>query len=131
MQFHINIIEQLSSKAKVKALKYVLNPGFRMTGRELGGLCGISHTMADMILKDFMSINLVSNFRAGKSVIWQSKIDSYAYSIGNKLYGKKEEYIPLEHLRKMIVHKLPKKITKRSEEHTSELQSRQYLVCRL
>src|SRR3712207_8177218 len=32
-----------------------------------------------------------------------------------------------EHHRKRVAHRLPE----RSEEHTSELQSRQYLVCRL
>src|SRR3712207_8883857 len=31
----------------------------------------------------------------------------------------------------MLGHKIPPGITVRSEEHTSELQSRQYLVCRL
>src|SRR3712207_8950458 len=39
--------------------------------------------------------------------------------------------LPLRGLRRLLPHRQPQGGDRRSEEHTSELQSRQYLVCRL
>jgi predicted nucleotidyltransferase len=105
---------QMSSDAKVKILHYVLKDGFRMTGRELARICGVSHSMAIDTLKEFEEMNLVYNFRAGKSVVWMTKTDSYAYLIAKKLYDKKEEYLPVEHLKTMLIGSLPKGIVKRA-----------------
>lgn len=112
MRFNTNLIGHLSTSAKIKVLKHVLNQGFRMTGRELGRLCGISHTMTIRILKEFKSIHLVSNFRAGKSVMWTTRTDSYAYKVIKKLYNEMDDYIPLEHLKKAIISVLEKKEVK-------------------
>jgi predicted nucleotidyltransferase len=109
-----NIIEHLSSKAKLKALKYILNPAFRMTGRELGRICGISHTMAFKILKEFEYINLVFSFRAGRSLVWQVKTDSFAYKAAKELYKNKSDYIPVEYFKNVMVKKLPLDITKQA-----------------
>ena len=114
MKFNTNIIMQMSSDAKVKIIHYVLKDGFRMTGRELARICGVSHSMAIDTLKEFEEMNLVYNFRAGKSVVWMTKTDSYAYSIAKKLYDKKEEYLPIEHLKTMLIGSLPKGIVKRA-----------------
>ncbi|HDQ25341.1 MAG TPA: nucleotidyltransferase domain-containing protein [bacterium] len=97
-----NIITKLSSGAKIKALKYVLLPGFRMTGRELGKAAGISHTMAIKILGEFEALNLVSGFRAGRSVVWSPKTESYAYAAAKEFYHKKGGYLPVEHLKNVI-----------------------------
>ena len=114
MRFNANIIMQMSSDAKVKILHYVLKDGFRMTGRELARICKVSHSMVIDTLKEFEEMNLVYNFRAGKSVVWMTKADSYAYMIAKKLYDKKEEYLPAEHLKTMLVGSLPKGIVKRA-----------------
>src|ERR1017187_10486592 len=114
MQFNTNIIMLMSSDAKVKILRHVINDGFRMTGRELARMCGISHSMAIDTLKEFEAMNLVYNFRAGKSVVWMTKPDSYTYSIAKKIYGKKEDYLPIEHLKTLIINSLPGKIAKRA-----------------
>jgi predicted nucleotidyltransferase len=113
MQFNTNIIMLMSSDAKVKILHHVLNDGFRMTGRELARICGISHSMTIDTLKEFETMNLVYNFRAGKSVVWMTKADSYTYSIAKKLYSKKEDYLPIEHLKTLIINSLPGKNIKR------------------
>lgn len=106
MKFNTDIIRQISSEAKIKALKYVLNPGFRMTGRELGRICGISHTMAIKILKEFETMNLVHNFRAGRSVVWTPRTDSHAYKTANEFYDNRKNTMPLEHLKSGIVRDL-------------------------
>jgi predicted nucleotidyltransferase len=104
----------MSSDAKVKILHHVLKDGFRMTGRELARMCGISHSMTIDTLKEFETMNLVYNFRAGKSVVWMTKTDSYTYSIAKKLYSKKEDYLPIEHLKTLIISSLPGKNVKRA-----------------
>ena len=102
MRFNINVVPQLSSEAKLKVLKHVLNPGFRMTGRELARICGISHTMANNILRDFEQLHLVSGFRAGRSVVWTPKINSYTYIAAKNFYNNKGYYMPFEHLKQTI-----------------------------
>lgn len=114
MQFNTNIIAQISSEARVKVLSHILKDGFRMTGRELGRLCKISHSMTIDTLKEFEALNLVYNFRAGKSVVWMTKTGSYAYAIAKKTYGKKEDYLPIEHLKALVIGSLPVNITKRA-----------------
>lgn len=109
-----NIIGHLSSQAKFKALKYILNPGFRMTGRELGRICGVSHTMADKMLKEFELINLVYGFRAGRSVIWQVNTKSFVYNAAKELYENKNDFIPVEYLKDMLLKELPADITKQA-----------------
>lgn len=114
MRFNINIVSQISSESKARILHFVLKEGFRMTGRELARICGISHSMAIDTLKEFESMNLVYNFRAGKSVIWMAKRDSYAFSVASRIFGNREDYLPIEHLKTNLIKGLPAKITKRA-----------------
>lgn len=114
MRFNTNIIARISSDSKVKILRHVLSPGFRMTGRELARICGVSHSMAIDTLKEFESINLVHYFKAGTSAVWVTNTKSYIYSVAKKIYGKKENYLPVEHLKKTIIKALPEKIIKKA-----------------
>src|SRR3712207_7332386 len=45
--------------------------------------------------------------------------------------GRREQREPLPRARRVLALRLRQGLAQRSEEHTSELQSRQYLVCRL
>src|SRR3712207_8182144 len=45
--------------------------------------------------------------------------------------GEQVEYVVVADAGHMVPLEQPDEVTRRSEEHTSELQSRQYLVCRL
>jgi predicted nucleotidyltransferase len=99
MKLNIDLSEIIASKAKIAVLKYLLNPGFSATGRELSRLCGISHTQVIKILKEFEDINLAVYARAGKSDLWRAKTGSYAYIQLNSMLGRKENFSPLEHLK--------------------------------
>lgn len=112
MRFNVNIVPLMSSESKARILRYVLKEGFRMTGRELARICGISHSMAIDTLKEFESMNLVYNFRAGKSAVWMAKRDSYAFSVAARIFGKTEDYMPIEHMKMTLINGLPAKITK-------------------
>lgn len=102
MRLNMNLTEMFNSPAKIAVLKYVIKPGFMMTGREVSRICGISHSMAIYILKDFEDISLVSNRRAGKSVVWTARPASYAYFVADKLFGKQSLFSPAEHLKHML-----------------------------
>jgi len=114
MKFHINLFRELFTGSKIKVLKHILNSGFRMTGRELARVCNISHTMAIRILKEFETIHLVSNFKAGKSIIWTPKTDSYSYLIAKKIYAEKNNYMPLQHLKDILIKELKGKKVKKA-----------------
>ncbi len=113
MRFNINLFRELFTGEKIKVLKHILNPGFRMTGRKLAMVCNISHTMAIRILKEFETIHLVSNFKAGKSIIWTPKTDSYSYLIAKKIYAEKNNYVPLQHLKDILIKELKGKKAKK------------------
>lgn len=106
MRLNSDITGLLSSKAKIAILRYFFNPGFTATGRELARLCGISHTQVIKILKEFDDMNLAIYTRAGTSVLWRANIRSFAYLKLSGILEKKENYVPLEHLKIMLNGKL-------------------------
>jgi predicted nucleotidyltransferase len=108
MRLNSDITGLLSSKAKIAVLKYFFNPGFSATGRELARLCGISHTQVIKILKEFESMNLATYTRAGASVVWRANTGSFAYLKLSGIMEKKENYVPLEHLKNTLKNELKK-----------------------
>jgi predicted nucleotidyltransferase len=102
MRFNINLTELFDSPVKIKVIKYVIKPGFMMTGREVSRICGISASMAINILKEFEDVNLVSSRTAGKSVIWMPQPESYAYFVADRLFGDMTLYSPVEHLKRVL-----------------------------
>ena len=115
MRLNTDITGILASRAKLAVLKYLLNPGFTATGREFARLCGISHTQAIRILKEFEGMNLASYSRAGKSALWRVKTGSYAYLRLDRLLGKKESHVPLEYLKTMLKNGLKNRGVRRAE----------------
>ena len=114
MKINSDITGLLSSKAKLAVLKYFFNPGFTATGRELARLCGISHTQVIKILKEFDDMNLAVYTRAGTSVLWRANTKSFAYLKLSGIMEKKENYVPLEHLKIMLRDILKKTGTERA-----------------
>lgn len=125
MKFNTNLLQVLSSDSRVKVLVYALNPGFRMTGRELARTAGISHTMAIKILKELESLNIVSHFNAGKSVVWLPRTDSYSYKAVKKLLSQSPEYIPLEDLKQNLKKDIPEKYVQKAVIYGSVAEKRE------
>lgn len=102
MLLNKNLVELFDSSAKMAVAKFIIKPGFMMSGRELAKLCGVSHSWAISILKEFEDINFVSSRRVGKTVIWTAKTNSYAYLSAEKLFGSQQIFKPITHLKNMI-----------------------------
>jgi predicted nucleotidyltransferase len=102
MRLNINLTKLFNSPVKIKIIKYVIKPGFMMTGREVSRICGISASMAINILKEFEDVNLVSSRTAGKSVIWMPRPESYSYFVADKIFGDMTLYSPVKHLKHML-----------------------------
>jgi predicted nucleotidyltransferase len=79
MKLNSEITRFINSPVKLRLLKYVLAPGFNMTGRELSRISKISHTSANRVLKDFESANLVYSRKAGTALMWNVNTESFIY----------------------------------------------------
>ncbi len=102
MLLNKNLLEFFDSKAKMAVAGQIVKPGFVMSGRELAKLCGVSHSWVITLLKEFENINFVSSRRVGKTVVWTARTNSYAYITAEKLFGSRQVYKPVTHLKKMI-----------------------------
>jgi len=102
MRLNADLTEMFDSPVKIKMIRYIIKPGFMMTGREVSRICGISASMAINTLKEFENINLVTNRRAGKSIVWAARSESYAYSVADRLFGKFSVFSAMEHLKGML-----------------------------
>lgn len=102
MKLNSDLTELFNSPAKIKIIKYVIKPGFMMTGREVSRICGLSHSNTIQILKEFEDLNLVSGRRAGKSVVWGPRLESYAYFVAERLFGKSGMFSAVENLKLLI-----------------------------
>jgi|ERR1035437_6050210 predicted nucleotidyltransferase len=102
MRLNANLTEIFDSPVKIKLLKYIIKPGFMMTGREVSRICGTSVSNTINILKEFEDINLVTSRRAGKSVVWTARPESYAYFVANRLFGERNLFSAVEHLKQTL-----------------------------
>jgi len=102
MVLNRTIESAVSTDAKVKVLNLLLKRGFSATGREMGRLCGISQTMAIKILKEFENMKIARSMSAGKSVLWSGDESSFAYEKAQKLLEYRNDFVPFEHLKKML-----------------------------
>jgi predicted nucleotidyltransferase len=114
MLLNKNLIEIFDSRAKLVVARYVVKPGFIMSGRELAKLCGISHSWVIKILKEFEDINFISSRRVGKTVLWTAKTNSYAYLAAEKLFGSRQMFMPVMHLKSMLREGLKKEPVKKA-----------------
>lgn len=97
-----NSVDFFDSRAKMAVARQIIKPGFMMSGRELSKLCGVSHSWVIILLKEFEDINFISSKRVGKTIIWTAKTDSYAYLAAERLFGSRQMFKPITHLKEMI-----------------------------
>ena len=77
----------IDTPVKIKILRYVLAGVFSMTGRELARTAKVSHSSVIRTMDEFEAAHLVYSYRAGKSQVWQTRYDSYAYKTLSKVFA--------------------------------------------
>ena len=114
MKFHISLLDVLSSKTKVKIIKFLLTHEASMSEREIASILKVSHMSVNRAMRELAELNFMHFVTIGKAHLWKVNHESYAYGVLSRLIkgvsGIKE---PIEHLRKTLLKKLPKALIKK------------------
>lgn len=114
MEFHLSLLDILTSKPKVKIIKFLLNHEAQMSEREIASILKVSHMSINRTMKELAQLNFVNFVTIGKAHLWRVNRLSYAYQVFSKLIkGISEIKEPLENLKISILKNLPKTLIKR------------------
>jgi len=114
MQFELSLDKLISSKAKLKILKYLFGHTASMSENELAKVIKISPMTINRLMKELRELNLVSMERVGNANVWSVNKESYAYIALSKLMGEISGVPkPLEHLRETLSSHIPKELVKK------------------
>lgn len=114
MKFHISLLDVLTSKAKIKIIKFLLNHVASMSEREIASVLNVSHMSVNRTMRELGELNFVNYVTIGKAHLWRVNRKSYAFRVLSELFkgvsGIKE---PLEDLKEILLNNLPKTLIKK------------------
>ncbi len=114
MKFHISLLDVLTSKGKIKIIKFLLNHEAFMSEREIASVLNVSHMSVNRTMRELGELNFVNFVTIGKAHLWRVNRKSYAFRVLSELFkgvsGIKE---PLEDLKKILLNNLPKTLIKK------------------
>ena len=114
MKFHISLLDVLTSKAKIKIIKFLLNHEASMSEREIASVLNVSHMSVNRTMRELGELNFVNFITIGKAHLWRVNRKSYAFRVLSELFkgvsGIKE---PLEDLKEILLNNLPKTLIKK------------------
>lgn len=114
MKFHISLLDVLTSKAKIKIIKFLLNHVAFMSEREIASILNVSHMSVNRTMRELGELNFVNFITIGKAHLWRVNRKSYAFRVLSELFkgvsGIKE---PLEDLKEILLNNLPKTLIKK------------------
>ena len=114
MKFHISLLDVLTSKAKIKIIKFLLNHVASMSEREIASILNVSHMSVNRTMRELGELNFVNFITIGKAHLWRVNRKSYAFRVLSELFkgvsGIKE---PLEDLKEILLNNLPKTLIKK------------------
>ena len=114
MKFHISLLDVLTSKTKIKIIKFLLNHEASMSEREIASVLKVSHMSVNRTMRELAELNFVNFVTIGKAHLWSVNRKSYAFRVLSELFkrvsGIKE---PLEDLKKILFNNLPKTLIKK------------------
>lgn len=111
MRFNMSLDEVMSSKARLRILKHLINNEAPMSEGELAKVISVSHMTINRLMRDMSALNLVSMERIGNANVWTVNKESYAYkAISKAIKAISETPAPMEHLKKTILNNIPKRL---------------------
>ena len=114
MKFHISLLDVLTSKVKIKIIKFLLNHEASMSEREIASVLNVSHMSVNRTMRELGELNFVNFVTIGKAHLWRVNRKSYAFRVLSELFkgisGIKE---PLEDLKEILLNNLPKTLIKK------------------
>ena len=109
MKFNISLFNVISSKTKVKIIKFLIDHEAFMSEREIASVLNVSHMSINRTMRELADINLVHFVNIGKAHLWRVNRKSYAYKVLSEIIkGISNIKEPLEDLKKTILRNLPK-----------------------
>ena len=114
MKFHISLIEALSSKTKVKIIRFLLTHEASMSEREIASILKVSHMSINRTMRELADVNFVDFVTVGNAHLWKVKRKSYAFKMLSILIeGVSDIKEPIEDLKNMLMKNIPKALAKR------------------
>lgn len=114
MKFHISFLDLLSSKIRIKIIKYLLTHEASMSEREIASVLKVSHMSINRILRELSEINFVDFVTIGKAHLWKVNRKSYSFKVLSELIkGFSSIKEPIENLQDMLLRNLPKTLIKK------------------
>lgn len=114
MKFHISILDVLTSKAKIKIIKFLLNHEASMSEREIASVLNVSHMSVNRTMRELDELNFVNFVTVGKAHLWRVNRKSYAFRVLSKLIkGVSDIKEPLEDLKLIMLNNLPTALIKK------------------
>jgi len=113
MKFHVSPLDVLSSRTKIKIVKFLLSHTASMSEREIASVLKISHMSVNRIMRELSDINFVDYITVGKAHLWKVNSKSYAFKILSEVIKGTDIKSPLEGLKKTILAHMPKSLVKK------------------
>ncbi len=114
MKFHISLLDVLTSKAKIKIIKFLLNHEASMSEREIASVLNVSHMSVNRTMRELGELNFVNFVTIGKAHLWRVNRKSYAFKVLYELFkGVSGIKAPLENLKEILLNNLPKTLIKK------------------
>lgn len=115
MKFDTSVIDMLSSKTRLKIIKFLLTHEASMSEREIASVLKVSHMSINRIMTELSKINLANYTSVGKVHLWKVNRESYAYKILHEfIKGTSWLKDPLDDLKATILLNVPKKLIKKA-----------------
>ncbi len=104
MKFNFSPEEIITSKTKMKIVKFLLSHEAAMSEREIASVLNVSHMSINRIMKELANINFVNYVAIGKAHLWKVNRKSYAFKVLSQLIKDLSNInLPLEDLKKTIL----------------------------
>ena len=114
MKFHVSLLDVLTSKTKIKIIKFLLNHEASMSEREIASVLDVSHMSVNRTMRELGELNFVNFVTIGKAHLWRVNRKSYAFRVLSKLIkGVSDIKEPLEDLKLIMLNNLPKALIKK------------------
>jgi len=109
MKFHISLFNVISSKTKVKIIRFLIDHEAFMSEREIASVLNVSHMSVNRTMRELADTNFVHFVKIGKAHLWRVNRKSYAYKVLSEIIkGISSIKEPLEDLKKTIMRNLPR-----------------------
>ncbi|MBU1613953.1 nucleotidyltransferase domain-containing protein [bacterium] len=114
MKFHSSSLEVLSSKIKVKIIRFLLTHQAQMSEREIASILKISHMSVNRTMQELADMNFANFTTVGKAHLWRVNRNSYTFKLLSVLIkGVSEIKDPREDLKETILENLPGTLIKK------------------